>query len=43
MAQQGYTSCSGCGRMFRLDSDTEMELFATHSCEDDEGDEGDED
>lgn len=39
MAQEGYTSCSGCGLMFRLDNETEMELLATHSC-DDEGDEG---
>ena len=42
MAQQGYTSCSGCGRMFRLDSDTEMELLATHDCQEDEDEDEDE-
>jgi hypothetical protein len=34
MAQQGYTDCSGCGRMFKLESATEMEMLDQHSCAD---------
>lgn len=32
--QPGYVSCSGCGRLFKLDSDTEMYDLNTHSCAD---------
>lgn len=35
MAQHGYTSCAGCGRLFKLDSQVEMIDLFKHNCEDD--------
>ena len=40
MAQAGYESCSGCGRLFNKDSKYEMNLLIAHSCEEEkEGEE----
>lgn len=36
MAQAGYESCSGCGRLFSQDSKYEMNLLVAHNCDDDE-------
>ncbi len=42
MAQAGYESCPGCGRLFREDSKYEMNLLIAHDCDDDDSDDDDE-
>jgi hypothetical protein len=36
MAQAGYESCSGCGRLFSAESKAEMDLLLSHDCDDDD-------
>jgi hypothetical protein len=36
MAQAGYESCSGCGRLFSAESKDEMDLLLSHDCDDDD-------
>jgi hypothetical protein len=33
MAQPGYCSCGGCGRLFKLDSEAEMLAMDQHDCQ----------
>jgi DNA-directed RNA polymerase subunit RPC12/RpoP len=33
MAQAGYISCSGCGRVFNRDNADEMTDYFTHGCD----------
>jgi uncharacterized C2H2 Zn-finger protein len=33
MAQEGYISCPGCGRLFKVESQLERADFILHNCD----------